>query len=146
MNIREQTIQHHLRYCQHYTHGKGAKMECAAGMDLGKVRKIPTGTMDRPLGPCIDGHTLNDPKSHCPHWLRHTQEQAEAQADFVERSLSIIAKAAPVIGAWKKCEPIGKREVIECPVCQGRIYLSQSSFNGHVLARCETKDCVGFIQ
>lgn len=146
MNVREQYIQQHLRYCQHYALDAGAAMKCAAGMDLGKVRNVPAGATNRPFGPCIDGHTLKDPKAHCPHWLRNTMEQANERADSIEQSITVMNKAMPVIGAWKKREPIGKQEVIECPVCQGRLHLSQASFNGHVRAQCETKDCVGFIE
>ena len=48
--------------------------------------------------------------------------------------------------AWRNREPIGKAEVIECPVCKGRLHLSQSGYNGHVRGKCETKDCLNWIE
>ena len=145
MKDRERTIQFEMNYCQHYDpqpHGKG----CKAGMDLKTVQVVPTGEKGYKWGPCIAGHTLKNPLEHCPKWIRRTREMGEKRADSVERSMNILTKVMPRISEWRKEAPQGKSEVIECPACNGKLHLSQSSYNGHVRARCETENCVNFIE
>lgn len=146
MKDREATIEFEMNYCQHYGRGKGADMVCKAGMDLKAIKKVATGQGQIKWGPCIGGHTLANPHEHCPHWIRRTREMGEKRADAFEASMKQLEIANPVISAWRKKEPYGKSEVIECPVCKGRLHLCQSSYNGHVRARCETKDCIAFIE
>lgn len=54
----------------------------------------------------------------------------------------------PVVGKWRihPKPKLDRREVIECPKCKGRLHLSQSSYNGHVHGRCETEDCVSWME
>lgn len=146
MKDREATIAFEMNYCQHYGRGKGADMVCAAGMDLKTIKKVPTGAKQILWGPCIGGHELADPKAHCPHWIRRTRAQGEKRADQVEKSMRLMTVVMPAVDAWRDKLPLGKAEVIECPECNGKLHLSQSSYNGHVRAKCETKDCVNFIE
>lgn len=147
MKDREQTIAFEMNYCQHYRRGKGSDMTCGAGMDL-KTTQIAHVDGGMRWGPCIGGHTLDDPLSHCRHWLRRTREMGEKRADKMQRSMDILTKAMPVISTWRtKPKPShDKQEVIKCPACDGRLHLRQSAYNGHVWAKCETSDCVGFIE
>jgi hypothetical protein len=146
MKDREATIAFEMNYCQHYTRGKGADMICRAGMDLKVIQRVATKPNGIKWGPCIGGHTLDDPHSICPHWIRRTREQGEKRADGVAKSLRIMSVVMPVVDEWRKKEPIGKAEVIECPECKGRLHLSQSSYNGHVYGKCETPDCVSWME
>lgn len=141
---RQKSIDFHRNYCVHYEprEGKG----CAAGQDMQAIRCVPTGPKGLKWGPCIGGHELPDPLQHCPKWQRPSQEDAEKHADAMEAIMTRMEIVDPVIGAWKKKKPIGKTEVIECPACQGRLHLTQSSYNGHVRAKCETEGCVNFIE
>lgn len=55
------------------------------------------------------------------------------------------------IGAASKWRVIPKpekdrSEVIECPKCQGRLHMFQSSYNGHVHGKCETEDCLQWME
>jgi len=36
--------------------------------------------------------------------------------------------------------------VENCPACKGRLHLSISAYNGHVWGRCETKDCLAWME
>lgn len=145
MKDREATIEFEMNYCQHYKNGKGAGMICTAGMDLKAVQIVPD-VKGIKWGPCIGGHNLPDPKAHCPHWIRRTREMGEKRADATERALKILTVVGPFISKWRKKKPIGKQEVVECPACKGKLHLSQSSYNGHIRARCETDGCVNFIE
>lgn len=35
---------------------------------------------------------------------------------------------------------------IPCPVCQKNLFYSRAASNGHVHARCETPDCICFME
>ncbi len=146
MKPREETIAFEMNYCQHYKRGKGADMICTAGIDLKTFQKVATGTRGIKWGPCIEGHTLENPHEHCPHWIRRTREMGEKRADAMERSEKMFSIVMPVVDEWRKKEPFGKQEVIECPACKGKLSLSQSSYNGHVHGHCSTKDCVSWME
>lgn len=144
MKDRQQRIDFHRNYCVHYTPREGNG--CAAGQDIKAIKCVATDEKGIKWGPCIGGHTLENPLAHCPKWERSSIESAEARADSIERMMKTLELAEPVISAWRKKKPIGKAEVIECPVCNGKLHLAQSSYNGHVKACCETKDCINFIE
>ena len=146
MKTREETIEFDMNYCQHYGRGKGADMECRAGMDIRTAQTVPTGPKGYLRGPCIGGHTLANPHSHCPRWLRRTREQAEKRADEIEDSIWRMTVIGPAIEAWRAKPPIGKSEIIECPACKGRLHLAQAAYNGHVHGRCETEGCVAWME
>lgn len=146
MKTRQDRIDFHRNYCVHYDPQPGKpKVGCKAGQDIGNIQCVTT-TKGMKWGPCIGGHELDEPLKHCPKWERRSLESAEARADSIEAMLERMKIVDPVIGAWRKKKPIGKSEVIECPVCKGRLHLSQAAYNGHVRARCETADCVNFIE
>lgn len=146
MNSRQQNIDFHRNYCVHYD-PRGSKDCCDLGI---KAQAIPAQTPSAdgkrlvPWGPCIGGHTLEDALKHCPRWEIRTLESAEKRADEIETAMKRMTVAAPFINAWRVKPPIGKREVVTCPVCQGRLHLSQASNNGHVMAQCETAECINF--
>lgn len=146
---RQESIDHHRNYCVHYD-PRGSATGCAAGLDMQKIRCVPTPSSkgDRMIawGPCIGGHTLEDPCSHCPKWERPSLESAEKYADDIEAAVQRMTIVDPVISAWRDKKPKGKSETITCPVCAGRLHLSQAASNGHVFAKCETSGCVSFIE
>lgn len=146
MKTKEERIVFDMNYCQHYKRGKGADMVCNAGMDLATIKKVPTGDRGILWGPCIEGHTLANPTEHCQHWIRRTREMGEKRADEIEKAITRMTVVMPVVDQWRLKEPFGKREVIECPVCKGKLHLSQAAYNGHVHAKCETEDCVAFME
>lgn len=98
--------------------------------------------------PCIGGHRTPNVLTLCPKWERHSLEQAEKHADDIEATMQRILVVDPVISKWRTVpKPANDRsEVIECPQCKGKLHLAQSSYNGHVRARCETENCVSFIE
>lgn len=155
MKSRQDHIDFDRNYCVHYQPqpGMGKSQYCAVGQDIANIQCVPTPSLNDDgkmlkWGPCIGGHTLADPCAHCPKWERRSLEHAEARADSVEALLKRMKIVDPVIYAWrdKKAPFSGKSGVIECPVCNGKLHLSQSSYNGHVRAACETADCVNFIE
>lgn len=135
-----------MGYCQHYDpdglFGRGLNAKpsgvCKAG--------VRYDTMEPGNRPCIKGHLKPDPLAICPKWLRATREQGEKRADELEAAMHRMTVVMPVVAEWRKKPPKGKAEVIECPMCKGKLHLSQSSYNGHVHGQCETKGCVSWME
>jgi hypothetical protein len=142
MNIdREKIIAKQARYCQHYNVQLRGVKACECGVIYDE--QFP----EKPTACWTDlGKTDEEQLARCPKWLRGTREQGEARADEIQRSLDQMALVSPLVIEWRNREPIGKRETVDCPVCQGRLHLSQSSYNGHVHGKCETKGCVSFME
>jgi len=139
----QEHIDFHRNYCVHY---QPREPQCGAGVSDKERPRVPVGVKGIKWGPCIEGHLLGDPLAVCPHWERPSLEAAEKYADAVEKSMRNMLVVEPFIGRWRKRLPIGKDETVECPVCQGKLHLSQAASNGHVRASCETEDCVRFME
>jgi hypothetical protein len=147
---REQSIEHQMRYCTHYDPDALFKLPraktpgvCRAGVrydELGKTAK------DRP---CILNSPFSNPDtSTCPQVCRVTREQAEKIVDDMDAAYKRAVAGITVAASWRaKQKPKADRhEVVECPICKGKLYLSQSSYNGHVRGRCETPNCVAWVE
>lgn len=65
---------------------------------------------------------------------RHFPRSEEPSADPIRAALVVIAN-----------EP-GDAGSIECPACRARLEWSRSPVNGHVWGRCETADCIAWMQ
>ena len=58
----------------------------------------------------------------------------------------LIEIVFPAISEWRNKLPIGKADVVECPICKGRLRLSQAECNGHIHGNCETDGCVSWME
>ncbi len=141
--------QHHIdfdrNYCTHYA-PEGPEIHCAAGQPIDQIQRVSPQPGQPKWGPCMMGHLLPNAAALCPRWERRSLAHAEARADGIERSMRQLETAAPFIRQWRAKPPLGKSEVVECPVCHGKLHLSQSGYNGHVRAVCETGDCLNFVE
>lgn len=148
----EETIAWTMGYCQHYEM-RGMPKACAAGVEYASVGTLSAANPDnlaKPgCRPCIHGVRLADPLALCPKWLRATREQGIKRHEDMDRAFRNMALVLPVIQKWRtwsKAKPVAKAEVIECPVCKGRLHLSQAAYNGHVHGQCETEGCVSWME
>lgn len=92
-----------------------------------------------------------DRKGHeaipCPHRQEPTQEQVDEDRRQRDAHFAKTIAALKVAGAWKVKKPeADRREVVECPVCKGRLHLYQSALNGHCHGKCETDGCVSWME
>lgn len=84
----------------------------------------------------------------CPLRQEPTDEQVKAyrldQDQWLEKTFGALRIAAK----WRVApKPEHDRaEVVECPVCHGKLHLFQSSHNGHTSGKCETEGCVSWIE
>lgn len=150
MKTREERIEFHMNYCEHYRPKPGSVFHDYCTLGCGASERMDAGRQagEPNMTPCIGGHKAKDVLALCPKWQRRTREAGEQYADGVGESLSRMAVVMPVVSQWRvKPKPKqDRREVIECPQCKGRLHLSQSSYNGHVHGHCETKGCVSWME
>lgn len=148
MKTRDEHIEFDRNYCVHYAPKPGSFRHdyCALGLGASNAMDRARNAGDPNMSPCIGGHKASDVLALCPKWERRSIERAEKRADSIARWMERMAIAMPVVSAWRAEPPVGKSEIIECPVCKGRLHLSQSSYNGHVHGHCETKDCLSWME
>lgn len=89
-----------------------------------------------------------DKAKPCPFREDPTDEQVQADRAEADAAFKRTIAAIAVAGRWRvKPKPASDRhEVVECPVCKGRLHLSQSAYNGHVHGKCETEGCVSWME
>lgn len=168
---REEMIAFDRAYCQHYDPsgitmigGMEPHGHCKAGVvyldQFGRAPDIDENKINGRYFPsagiftricCTSGNKNSeaDQLAMCPKWERRTHEQAEKRADDMEEAMSRMRVVGPIVAKWRtwsKTNRTSKTEIIECPVCKGRLHLSQSAYNGHVHGRCETQDCLSWME
>lgn len=158
--------------CIHYTgllFDKGT-CTCRAGVDMRatfgdekpgiflrmpciQFREVPAhgrGTYCKPGEPTIRKEMDRQDQIMIPCALRvePTAEQVEKDRRDKDAAMQRTLAAIKVASQWRvKPKPAhDRREVVECPVCKGRLHLSQSSLNGHVHGKCETEGCVSWME
>lgn len=89
-----------------------------------------------------------DKAKPCPFYEDPTDEQVQADREESEAAMKRTFAAIRVAKEWRvRPKPATDRnEVVECPICKGRLHLSQSAYNGHVHGKCETQDCVSWME
>lgn len=84
----------------------------------------------------------------CGRRIEPTDEQVQQDRIRSEAWMQKAIAAITVASAWRvRPKPAeDRRETVACPVCQGRLHLSQSACNGHVHGACETRGCVRWME
>lgn len=77
-----------------------------------------------------------------------THEQVAEHRRAAEASLKKAFAGIEISAKWRvRPKPKENRnEVVECPVCKGRLHLFQSAINGHVSGKCETEGCASWME
>jgi len=135
---------------------KKEKAECRAHVKYDDVRKQGKRMVALP---CFHLETDNMPADGiwptCDKLSFKTAEELDKEEAETERivkeSIERIAIVRPMILKHAGCEK-GKPKVskvgeFSCLVCKtGKLHYSVSSYNGHVHAACDTKDCVQWME
>ena len=124
-------------------HFRGIQFDtCRAGVDWRAITGgDPIGIANRM--PCFES---NKSESVCAERREPTTEEVKAEDDMWQGVIDRMRLLKPVLSEWRKKEPIGKQEIIECPACHGKLHLSQAECNGHVHGKCETDDCYNWME
>lgn len=98
--------------------------------------------------PCIPALINGRDIKPCPFFERPTPEETAAEEAEFAKKFAEIQKGLEVARNWRvKPKPASDRyEVVKCPICEGQLHLSQSAYNGHVHGRCETPDCIAWME
>jgi len=77
-----------------------------------------------------------------------TDDEVEQDRKETDAMFERVMAGMKVAAEWRvKPKPDQDRHgVLECPVCKGRLHVSQSAYNGHVHGKCETEDCVSWME
>lgn len=139
-------------WCIHYRGITGPRGEivtsCEAGVEYATFRNAE-GKRLAAQQPCfLDDHGRSKPGAlHCEHLRRPTPEEIAAHEQWLAGRIEKLGKAMLGIASWRaKHKGRSHSEVVECPVCQGRLHLSIAASNGHVHGRCGTAGCVAWVE
>lgn len=89
--------------------------------------------------------------NQCAHRAMPTEAEVDAKiAEINKRTANIIQARTAIVercgGPWKKGQA-GSSGTVACPVCKsGSLGFTRSGYNGHIHARCSTKDCVAWME
>lgn len=77
-----------------------------------------------------------------------THEECEADRTESDNHFERTKMALKIASDWRvHPKPDTNRHgVVECPICKGRLHLSQAAYNGHVHGACETPGCVEWME
>lgn len=138
----------HLTSTWHDTH-------CKAGVCYRDVTNKPDEPGSAYRIPCrriVDAHgrKVRDelgPPGTCDKYEDPTPEEVAEYEAAIEALIARSEKSIPVMLKVKK-EHEGKdwKGVEPCPVCGGNLHLSHAAYNGHVWGKCETKDCLAWME
>jgi hypothetical protein len=137
-------------HCNHYRGIWGPGMKDIATCDAGVNYKELAGTSEpgwvRKL-PCTRpiGNATADEQVACNKREMPTKEQIEAYDAWCDDHFKVV------VTAMKRCHDHagGKRGIrgeVECPACKGRLHYSVASVNGHLWGKCETPECLSWMQ
>jgi len=144
---RERNITRTIETCQYFT-GIQNKL-CKAGVEIRTLVGGPDFGWATRL-PCMLSHgercEVTCDKRHFP-----TREEAEQQETEWKARLERTGRAIRGAHAHAKAAGLGKgsggKGNLPCPTeCGGTLYYSVASVNGHMHAKCSTRDCVSWME
>lgn len=99
--------------------------------------------------PCLPFLCSNSsrPPGQCEKYVSVTPDQIAAREAEGNAAIQRIKKVTPLVKEIKK-QYKGQNwaGVRECPVCQGKLHLTHARYNGHVHGKCETQDCLNWME
>lgn len=86
-------------------------------------------------------------KGVCDKFCLPTEDELEEEDRVLEAMMERFTRTLPLISQIKE-EHHGTNwaGVVVCPICSGNLHLSHAACNGHVHGKCETDDCVSFME
>lgn len=130
-------------WCIHYRSPYHDKT-CEAGIPFERWRGVH---MDKQ--PCFldkKGESTLDALP-CECLRRPTAQEIALHEEWKKTRKNRMGVLMRGIAPWRAAHK-GKsaHEIVECPICRGRLHLSIAGYNGHIHGRCETADCVSWME
>lgn len=140
--------------CKHYR-GSFHNKTCDAGICYNAVTPAPKEPGCALRRPCRTIPVFDSPSQLEEFAKRGTcekyQEPTEAEiAEYEAKVQSIVRNfeaSLPLIGRVKKGHH-GQdwQGVEECPICKGKLHIRHANYNGHTHGKCETADCLNWME
>ncbi|MCP5057057.1 MAG: hypothetical protein GY937_10080 [bacterium] len=133
-----------IAQCRHHVYGPVFCQRCEAGIAYDEVRG--SNNDGNQIFPCTlyDDEVASIP---CANRDPFTRDEAEARLKQIradgDKFLAQIRVVRPLI--VDHFEP-GSEGLIDCPYYSGRIHFTVAASNGHVHARCNSTDCVNWME
>lgn len=120
--------------CKHFT---GIQNDiCKAGIRYDDVKPVP----------CLVKYRRKD-SPMCARYEEPTDEEVAEDEAYIQARMEMHSKAGSIIVEIKRQHKGHNwRGVLDCPVCGGRLHVSHAAYNGHVHGRCETEDCLSWME
>jgi hypothetical protein len=140
--------------CKHYT-GSYHNRQCGAGVTYSDVTPkvgTPGWVFLQPCKIATDPHALNviqelGPQGTCDKFELPSAEEVRAENEAMETHFKQFQLTLPLIERIKREHKDEDWQGVEvCPVCQGRLHLSITAYNGHVWGKCDTEDCLSWME
>jgi hypothetical protein len=135
-------------WCIHYRSpsqglGRADLLTCEAGVEYAKFRGEKFDHR-----PCfLDKGKSRPGAAHCDQLRLPTAEEIATREIWHKERMAKLTTVMVGIMPWReKNKGRSATEIIACPACKGALHLSISSYNGHVHGRCETPDCVSWME
>ncbi|MBT2299214.1 hypothetical protein J7E70_01930 [Variovorax paradoxus] len=156
--------------CIHFNGVRDASSTCGAGVNYhltfgdqrpGLFLRMPCimfytkpahrrGTYVKPGEPTVreEVNRRGETCMECAQRQEPTDEQVARDRVDSEAALARAVAGIRIASTWRaKPKPARDRaEVVVCPICNGKLHLSQSALNGHVHGRCETDGCISWME
>ena len=132
-------------WCIHYrAPSESNNGTCAAGISYNSFSKE-----DRIMTrcPCFikPGQKLTD-RAYCQKVRPPTEEEIRLHNELVtQRTGRLVRVLEHIADLRAKHQKQNFADRVQCPICKGRLHLSITR-NGHVHGRCETPDCVAWLE
>lgn len=134
--------------CKHYRGALGGESVCCAGVnmrelvggpDAGWIIRLPCNAALR-----LSGGNQTVP---CDLYEEPTAEELAEEEQAINASMARFMATVPLCSKIKAIHEGESAEGVDkCPVCGGELHWSHSGYNGHVAMRCETENCVRFME
>ena len=137
------TLMQEKKKCKHFT---GALQEmCKAGVNYRTLVSGPDAGWLARL-PCVTTKLSHDQVA-CLSYAELTAEERTAEERIAalarDRLKLALAAVRPLRTRYKGQDANG---TIPCPICAGNLHWRISAYNGHIWGRCETLDCVSWME
>lgn len=131
-------------WCIHFRDA-GHNDTCEAGVEYDSFNGAHFG-----VRPCFLVKETGESKPDampCPHLRRPTAEEIAAHDEWIKARMNRLGVVMTSILPWREAHKgRSHQEVVDCPACLGRLHLSIAAYNGHVHGKCETPDCVSWME
>lgn len=106
--------------------------EVTGGEQLGIMRRCP----------CINP----EHKSKCDKHEFPTEEELKAEEEWLAKTIEQFEKELPFWNNLKSKHKRGTQGKCKCPRCDGTCDWSIAATNGHLWVRCQTENCIAFME